>query len=113
LSLAVAAADGYDSPDPIEEQQRAGSVLDRLRNATALCVRQVHALLGDPSVVGEEAPNTVREQYYRELDRQCIELWRKTKVWLGGRAYAQNKRCVANGSCIEMHACVCGALPRC
>jgi hypothetical protein len=76
-------------------QEQAGSASYRLRNATAQCVKQVHQLLGDPEVVGSEVEFHLN-RYYKELDKQCNELWKKTKQWTGGQSYVQSARCVSD-----------------
>jgi hypothetical protein len=94
----MAAGEDVNNNDNPEGQEH-GSVCDRLRNATAYCVKQVHKLLGDPAIVGTEVEDFYRQKYYRELDKQCVELWQKTKKWTGGQDYVQNIKNVVE-SCL-------------
>jgi hypothetical protein len=93
---------GEDPAGPGQEQQ-VGSVSYRLRNATAQCVKQGHQLLADPEVVGSEVDEYHHNRYYKELDKKCNELWKKTKQWTGGQSYVQSARCVSDSSRSSAH----------
>jgi hypothetical protein len=72
---------------------RDGSVCDRLRNLTAVCVRAVHELLGDPGIVGSDPKYAFgRERYYKELDEQATAMMRKTRQW-DGEVYLTKQQC--------------------
>jgi hypothetical protein len=89
-----------DAEDEVEEVAGASassgagdaSVCDRLRNAHARVVVLSHSLLGDPAVVGVDAPKKNRDLYFAELDKLCTEQLDRCKLWLGGTQYEAGKQ---------------------
>jgi hypothetical protein len=76
-------------------ENRDSSVCDRLRNATARAVRDVHRLMGDPTVVGLTASDEARAQYFSILDEMAAKALGECKVWVGGTQYL-GKKCVSD-----------------
>jgi hypothetical protein len=55
-------------------------------------VRDVHWLLGDPAVVGQQGSAQARQQYFAVLDEIAVEFLEGCKQWLGGGHYV-GKEC--------------------
>ena len=82
-----------------DEAGRESSVCDRLRNATARVVRDVHRLMGDPDAIGTDGPEHQREQYLAALDEYAARQLRLCKQWMGGKVYKTDFKCVCPASC--------------
>jgi hypothetical protein len=54
-------------------------------------VRDAHRLLGDPAVIGTEAPEAFRSRYLEALDRRAEQELNSCKHWLGGASYQEEK----------------------
>jgi hypothetical protein len=88
---------------------RDSSVCDRLRNATARAVRDAHRLLGDPAVIGTEAPVGFRARYLEALDTHAEQQLTSCKHWLGGASYQKEKTFDSRPTsypCLSMCCCL-------
>jgi hypothetical protein len=107
-----------------DEGERDSSVCDRLRSATARMVRDVHQLMGDPAVVGQEGSAQARQSTAAVLDEVAMDCLEDCRQWLGGALF-KGPACaitsilicsylvvlfmsgVVSFMCCVVHACCC------